>query len=79
MGQLLNSSAAQYGDKDAVIFVGQNVCKSFEDLRQDADKLAGGFLSLGFKKGDRLGVWGNNSYEWYLTHKAGMKAGLIIV
>jgi len=34
---------------------------------------------LGLQKGDRIGIWGPNSYEWFLTHFAGMKAGLAVV
>jgi long-subunit acyl-CoA synthetase (AMP-forming) len=43
------------------------------------DELAAGLLSLGLQKGDRIGVWGPNSYNWFLSHFAGMKAGLIVV
>ena len=45
----------------------------------EAEKLAAGFLSLGLRKGDRLGIWGPNTYEWYITQLAAGKAGLILV
>jgi acyl-CoA synthetase (AMP-forming)/AMP-acid ligase II len=43
------------------------------------DQLAKGLLSLGLKKGDRLGVWSPNTHECYLAQLAGWKAGLIVV
>ena len=43
------------------------------------DKLASGFLALGLKKGDRVGMWGPNVEEWILTQFATAKAGLILV
>ena len=44
-----------------------------------ADKVAAGLLSLGMKRGDRIGIWGPNSYEWLLTQWAAARAGLILV
>lgn len=32
-------------------------------LLMQADQAAAGFLSLGLKRGDRIGIWGPNSYE----------------
>lgn len=43
------------------------------------DKAAAGLLALGLKTGDRLGVWGPNTYEWILFQFASAKAGIILV
>ena len=43
------------------------------------DRLASGLLAVGLKPGDRLGIWGPNSHEWYITQWAAAKAGLILV
>lgn len=44
-----------------------------------ADKAAAGLLSLGLNRGDRIGIWGPNSYEWLLTQWAAARTGLILV
>jgi fatty-acyl-CoA synthase len=44
-----------------------------------ADKAAAGLRSLGLKRGDRIGIWGPNSYEWILTQWAAARIGLILV
>jgi fatty-acyl-CoA synthase len=44
-----------------------------------ADKAAAGLRSLGLKRGDRIGIWGPNSYEWLLTQWAAARIGLILV
>lgn len=44
-----------------------------------ADQVAAGFLSLGLERGDRIGMWGPNSYEWLLTQWAAARAGLVLV
>jgi len=43
------------------------------------DVLAGGFLKLGLNPGDRIGIWGPNSRQWYAAELAAAKAGLISV
>ena len=57
----------------------QNIKKSFAEVKNDVDNLASGFLALGLKAGERVGIWGPNSYEWYLTQFAAAQAGLILV
>ena len=43
------------------------------------DKAASGLLSIGLRKGDRLGMWGPNSYAWVLIQLATAQAGIILV
>ena len=44
-----------------------------------ADQLAAGFVTLKLERGDRIGMWGPNSYEWALTQWAAARAGLVLV
>lgn len=43
------------------------------------DVVAAGLLAIGLTKGDRLCLWGPNSYEWVLMQFATAKAGIILV
>lgn len=43
------------------------------------DRAAAGLLALGMKHGDRLGMWGLNTYEWIMIQFAAAKAGIILV
>lgn len=43
------------------------------------DKASAGLLALGLTKGDRLGMWGPNTYEWIVFQFATAKAGIILV
>ena len=36
-------------------------------------------LAAGLEKGDRIGIWGPNTLQWYVTHMAAAKAGLVLV
>ena len=76
---MIDRADREYGSREGFVSVHQGIRKSFAELRQEAEKLAAGFLSLGLQKGDRLGIWGPNTYEWYITQLAAGKAGLILV
>ncbi|XP_045032055.1 medium-chain acyl-CoA ligase ACSF2, mitochondrial isoform X2 [Daphnia magna] len=79
IGQLLESASDRHGDSEAVIVVHQKIRKTYLQLLHDADQLAAGFVALKLQRGDRIGIWGPNSYEWALTQWAAARAGLILV
>ena len=75
--QLLKNSVSQYGSRDAFIFPNNKFSYSAFDRAVDA--LAIGFLALGLDKGDRLGIWSPNRFEWVLTQFATARIGVILV
>ncbi|KAB7502532.1 Salicylyl-CoA synthase / salicylate adenylyltransferase, partial [Armadillidium nasatum] len=79
IGKALDQAAESFGDTEAIVSVHQRIRRTFSQVKEESEKLAAGFLALGFKRGDRIGIWGPNSYEWYLTEFAAAKAGLILV
>ncbi|XP_034567635.1 medium-chain acyl-CoA ligase ACSF2, mitochondrial-like [Notolabrus celidotus] len=79
VGQSLDCAAERWPDREAVAFLQDGIRKTFSQFQQDVDKMAAGLLALGLEKGDRLGVWGPNSYEWILSQFASAKAGIILV
>ena len=48
-------------------------------LSHQVDQFAAGLLALNLSRGDRIGIWGPNSYEWVLVQWAAARAGLILV
>ncbi|KAM4662567.1 medium-chain acyl-CoA ligase ACSF2, mitochondrial-like [Discoglossus pictus] len=77
--QCLAETTHRFPDQEAVIFVRDSIRKTFSQLSKDVESLAAGLLALGLKKGDRLGMWGPNSYEWILIQMATAQAGIIMV
>ncbi len=43
------------------------------------DHLAAGLLALDLQRGERVGIWGPNSYEWVVVQWAAARAGLVLV
>ncbi|KAM8836411.1 medium-chain acyl-CoA ligase ACSF2, mitochondrial [Spinachia spinachia] len=79
VGESLLRTVERWPDREAVIFVKDRVLKTFAQLQRDVDQAAAGLLALGLQKGDRLGMWGPNTYEWILFQFATAKAGIILV
>jgi fatty-acyl-CoA synthase len=79
IGRHLDRMAALSPDRPALIVRHQGIRWSYAEFRQEVEALAAGFVALGLKPGDRIGIWSQNSAEWVLTQFATAKAGLILV
>jgi fatty-acyl-CoA synthase len=76
---LFSDTASRYATQDAAIFVGQDKRFTWSELSDTVDALAAGFLALGLRKGDRVGIWSPNRWEWLVTQFATARIGLILV
>jgi fatty-acyl-CoA synthase len=79
IGNYLDEVAAQYPDTEALVVCHQGIRWTYAEFNQKVDELAAGLLQLRIKPGDRVGIWGLNSYEWVLTQMATAKIGAILV
>jgi fatty-acyl-CoA synthase len=79
IGEALDEAAASWGSREALVVRHQNVRWSYAQLKERAEALAAGLLSLGLVPGDRVGIWAPNCSEWAVTQFATAKAGLILV
>jgi fatty-acyl-CoA synthase len=79
LGQALDSAAARWADKLALVSPPQGIRWTFSELAARADRLAAGLLALGLSPGDRVGIWSPNCAEWTLTQFAAARVGLILV
>src|SRR5487761_541019 len=79
IGQFFDAACDRWADRPALVVRHQKVRLSYGELRQEADRLAAGLLTLGLEPGDRIGIWSPNNSEWALTQFATAKAGLILV
>lgn len=77
--QVLKETAKKYADQEAAVFCEQGVRWTYAEFDAAVDKLAGGLYQLGFKKGDRVGIWAPNCNEWLLTQFATARLGIILV
>lgn len=79
IGNYLNKVAERFPDTEALVVCHQDVRWTYSEFNSKVDDLAAGLLKLGINVGDRVGIWGPNSYEWVLTQMATAKIGAILV
>jgi fatty-acyl-CoA synthase len=79
IGACLDRIASEFGDRDAFVSVYQRIRYTYRDLHALVERVARGLIGLGVQRGDRVGVWGPNSAEWFISQYALAKAGAIMV
>jgi fatty-acyl-CoA synthase len=79
IGQVLDTAAAKYPDKDALVVCHQKKRYSYFAFREEVEIAARGLMSLGVQKGDRVGIWATNCAEWVVAQFATAKIGAILV
>jgi fatty-acyl-CoA synthase len=73
------SIVERFPDQDAVVSRPQQRRLTYAELGDSIDRLACGLVSLGFKRGDRVGIWSTNNIEWLLVQMATASIGVILV
>ena len=79
IGDNLAAAVEKYGEREALVVVHQDIRWTYNQLWDEVDKVARGLHGMGFRKGDRVGVWGPNSVEWFLVQYATARLGVIQV
>ncbi|WP_028221397.1 AMP-binding protein [Paraburkholderia oxyphila] len=79
IGQFLRETSRKFPARQAVVFREQGVRWTWQEFDEQVDQLAAGFLSLGIKKGDRVGMWSPNRVEWLITQFATARIGAVLV
>jgi acyl-CoA synthetase (AMP-forming)/AMP-acid ligase II len=76
---LVNRNAQCFKDRPAWFEVDDGRTLSFAQYKEQVDRLACGLQNSGVKKGDRIGVLGKNSLEYFLLYGAAAALGAIML
>ena len=79
IGDNLRNTCMKYPDRDALVSVHQDYKVSYKEFWEQVTKVAKAFLALNVQKGDRVGIWSPNRYEWVLVQYATARIGAIMV
>ena len=79
IGDMLDEIATRFPDNDALIVHHQNIRFTYRQFKEVVDDCAKAFLALSIEKGERVGIWSPNRYEWTVTQFATAKIGAILV
>jgi acyl-CoA synthetase (AMP-forming)/AMP-acid ligase II len=76
---LINRNAVCFKNRPAWLEVDDLRRMTFAEVKQHVDRLAGGLQQAGIQKGDRIGVFGKNSLEYFLLYGAAAALGVILL
>lgn len=79
IGRYFEAVCREFPKHDAIVSPWQGVRLSYSELLDLCDRVGQKLLELGLVKGDRLGVWAPNRYEWIILQMAAARIGAILV
>jgi fatty-acyl-CoA synthase len=79
IGQNLQGIVDKFGDHEALVCSHQNYRATYRQFWDQTTEVAKGLLGYGIKKGDRVGIWASNRFEWTVVQYATARVGAIMV
>lgn len=79
IGQNLRQIAGAYPEREALVSDYQNYRATYSEFLKQTEEVAKALMAHGIKRGDRVGIWSPNRYEWVLVQYATALMGAIMV
>jgi len=79
IGDNLRRTVSRFGDREALVDRGSGRRFTYTELLDAVEALAGGLVEAGVRKGDRVGIWAPNRWEWVILQYATADMGAILV
>jgi len=77
LGDLIRSMVRRSPDRTGIVF--ENRSFTWNEVNERVNRFANALLSLGLRKGDKVGIFAHNSHWYVETYYALAKAGLVSV
>ncbi|XP_006820428.1 agrin-like, partial [Saccoglossus kowalevskii] len=75
---ILDSVVEKIPDKEAYVFPVEKIRLTFAELQMQVNALATGFINMGLKRGDTLGILSSRAPEYVLVQLAAAQIGVIL-
>ncbi|XXF79612.1 AMP-binding protein [Myxococcaceae bacterium GXIMD 01537] len=79
IGQNLWRTVERVGEREALVVASQGFRATYRQLWELTTQVARGLLAFGVEKGDRVGIWAPNRFEWVVAQYATARVGAILV
>ena len=79
IGENLKHTVERFADHEALVCRFQDYRATYQELWDLTGLAARGLMAHGVKKGDRVGIWAPNRYEWTVLQYATARIGAILV
>jgi fatty-acyl-CoA synthase len=77
--QNLRRTAERFGDHEGLVAANQDRRTTYRGLVEECEVVARGLMAHGVERGDRVGIWSPNRYEWVIVQYATAAMGAILV
>jgi len=79
IGERLRRMTDRFGDREALVIRHQDYRATYRELSDEVERAARALIANGVRKGDRVGIWAPNRYEWVVVQYATARVGAILV
>ncbi len=79
IGAVLEEQAARFPEKEFIVYPDRDLRFTYQQFDARVDAMAKGFLAIGLRRGDHLGLWANNVPDWLTILFATAKIGVTLV
>jgi fatty-acyl-CoA synthase len=79
IGENLRRTAERHGGQAALVSRQQGYRATYSEFWELTGRVARGLMARGVQKGDRLGIWSPNRYEWTALQYGSARMGAILV
>ena len=79
IGTMLRRTVERFGGREALVVPAQGYRATYQQLWDSTTALAKALVARGVDKGDRVGIWSPNRYEWVVVQHATARIGAILV
>ncbi len=75
----LKKTVEKFPNREALVVPYQNYRATYSEFLEQISEIAKGLVAYGIKKGDRVGIWSPNRFEWVILQYATAYIGAIMV
>jgi fatty-acyl-CoA synthase len=79
IGENLRRTVERFPEREALVVRHQGYRATYRELWDQINRAARGLLARGVEKGDRVGIWSPNRFEWVIVQYATARIGAILV
>ena len=79
IGDNLRRTVEKFGDREALVSCHQSYRATYREFWDQTGVIGRALMARGIKKGDRVGLWSPNRFEWAVSQYATSRIGAIMV
>src|ERR1043166_3966286 len=79
IGEIFRRTVEKFPEREALVVRSQGYRATYRALWDATDQIARGLLAMNIERGDRVGVWSPNRFEWVVMQYATARIGAILV